>query len=176
MYIYPLKRLYKANINLGLLSSIMLPPPPPPLPVLMLTPSLLQDSSSWLPGVTVYRAIYYWPFQGRIWSLYKARSPLIRQLCTSLYILMPSLYNLGVRWQVTYILYTLALAQATACFYHIIRYLGTLAERIGIVNGVIIYPATPYKTRMEVITVDLYTYHKQGLVAIVGIVQQRHCY
>ena len=154
----------------------MLPLLLPPLLALTPTPSLLQDSSSWLSSITVCRAVRCWPFQGRMWSLYKVRSPLIKQLCTGFYILTPSLYNIGVGQWVTCILYTLVLAWATAHSYYIIGYLGTLAEYIGIVNGVTMYPTAPYEVRMEVITVDLCTYYKQGLVAIVETVWQRHCY
>ena len=176
MYVYPLERLYEANINLGLLLSTTLPPPPLPSPAPTPTPSLLQDSSSWLPSVTVRRAVRYWPFQGRMWSSYKARSFLIRQLRTSLCILTPSSYNLRVGQWVTHTLRASALAQATTRSYHIIGYPGTLAKHIGIINSVTIYPAAPYKVRMEVTTVDLYACRKQGLVAIVGTTWQRYRY
>ena len=176
MYIYYLKRLYKANINLRLLSSITLPPLLPPLLILTLTPSLLQDSSSWLFNITVYRAVRCQPFQSKIQSLYKVRSPLIKQLYTSLYILTPSLYNFGVGQYVIYILYALVLTQANARFYYIIKHLGTLAEQIKIINSVTMHSTAPYKARIKVIIVNFCTCYKQGLIAIIRMVQQQYYY
>ena len=73
-------------------------------------------------------------------------------------------------------LYALVLTQATAYSHCVVGYLGTLAEHIGIANGVTIYPTALYKIRMKVIIVDLCTCHRQGLVAIVGTARQQHHY
>ena len=53
-----------------------------------------------------------------------------------------------------------------------IMLLGTRAEYIGITNSMTMHPTALYKIRMEVTIVNLYTCYRQGLVAIVGTVQQ----